>query len=85
MAVDDCARPANATVDLGGIPASQNTFRSIRQVSVVDKVERQERHISMALNLGVDYLVPAIDVSDFLSIRVEHLPEIERDRLRRPA
>ena len=29
--------------------------------------------------------ITASDVSDFLSIRVKHLPEIERDLLRRPA
>src|SRR5258708_37417087 len=52
MAIDDLPRPANSTIDLGGIPASQDTFRSIRQFSVIDKVECQERYISMTLNLG---------------------------------
>jgi len=33
--------PANPTIDLGGIPANQDTFRSIRQFSVIDKVECQ--------------------------------------------
>src|SRR5438552_1065260 len=60
MAMDDLPRPANPTIDLGGIPASQDTFRSIRQLSVIDKVERQERYISMTLNLGIDHVVPWI-------------------------
>ncbi len=60
MAVDDLPRPANPTINLGGIPASQDTFRSTCQFSVVDKIERQERHISMALNLGIDHVVPWI-------------------------
>ena len=50
--------PPMRTVDLGGIPASQDTFRSIWQFSTVGKVERQERHISMAPNLGIDHVVP---------------------------
>jgi hypothetical protein len=58
--MDDLPRPANPTIDLGGIPASQDTFRSIRQFSVIDKVECQERYISMTLNLGIDHVVPWI-------------------------
>src|SRR5260370_3346780 len=58
--MDDLQRPANPTIDLGGIPASQDTFRSIRQFSVIDKVECQERYISMTLNLGIDHVVPWI-------------------------
>ena len=58
MAMDDLPRPANPTIDLGGIPASQDTFRSIRQFSVIDKVECQKRYISMTLNLGIDHVVP---------------------------
>jgi len=60
MAVDDLPRPANPTIDLGGIPASQDTFPSIRQFSVIDKVERQERYISMTLNLGIEHVAPWI-------------------------
>jgi len=60
MAVDDLPRPANPTINLGGIPASQDTFRSTWQFSVVDKVEPQERHISMVLNLGIEHVVPWI-------------------------
>jgi hypothetical protein len=60
MAMDGLPRPANPTIDLGGIPASQDTFRSIRQFSVIDKVECQERYISMTLNLGIDHVVPWI-------------------------
>src|SRR6266850_7207062 len=60
MAMDDLPRPANPTIDLGGIPASQDTFRSIRQFSVIDKVEYQERYICMTLNLGIDHVVPWI-------------------------
>src|SRR5882762_2743115 len=66
MAVDDLPRPANPTVDLSGIPASQDTFRSTRQFSVIDKVERQEGHISMALNLGIDHLAPWIRERGFI-------------------
>src|SRR5437879_4819780 len=60
MAMDDLPRPANPTIDLGGIPASQDTFRSIRQFSVIDKVECQERYISMTPNIGIDHVVPWI-------------------------
>jgi hypothetical protein len=60
MAVDDLPRPANPTVDLSGITASQDTFRIARQFSVVDKVESEERHISMTLNFGINHLVPWI-------------------------
>src|SRR6267378_5783037 len=60
MAMDDLPRPTNPTIDLGGIPASQDTFRSIRQFSVIDKVECQKRYISMTLNLGIDHVVPWI-------------------------
>jgi hypothetical protein len=51
--MDDLPRPANPTIDLGGIPASQDTLRSIRQFSVIDKVECQERDIPMTLTLGI--------------------------------
>ena len=57
MAVDDLPCPANPTIDLGGIPASQDTFRSIRQFSVIDKVECQKRYISKTLNFGIDHVV----------------------------
>src|SRR5258708_8122350 len=57
MAMDDLPRPANPTIDLGGIPASQDTFRSIRQFSVIDKVECQKRYISKTLNFGIDHVV----------------------------
>jgi hypothetical protein len=60
MAMDDLPSPANPTISFGGIPASQDTFRSIRQFSVIDKVECQERYISMTLNLGIDHVVPWI-------------------------
>src|SRR5438874_1897488 len=60
MAVDDLPRPATSTINLGGIPTSQDTFRSPWQLSVVDKIERQKRHIAMALNLGIDHVVPWI-------------------------
>src|SRR5713101_572522 len=79
MAVDYLPRPANPTVDLGGIPASNDTFRSIRQFSIVDKVERQERHISMALNLGIDHVVPWIRERGlhFLHRRQPHLHRVQ--------
>ena len=64
MAVDDLPGSPNPTVNLSGIPASQDTFRSTRQFSVVDKVEGQERHISMALNRVIDHLVPWIRTLD---------------------
>jgi hypothetical protein len=35
--------------------------------------------------LAFQATITASDVSDFLSIRVKHLPEIERDLLSRPA
>jgi len=60
MAMDHLPRPANPTIDLGGIPATQDTFRSIRQFSVIDKFECQKRYISMTLNLGIDHVVPWI-------------------------
>src|SRR6267143_3679967 len=60
MAMDDLPRPANPTIDLGGIPARQDTFRSILQFSIIDKVECQERYISMTLDLGIDHVVPWI-------------------------
>src|SRR5882757_804803 len=60
MAMNDLPRPPNPTIDLGGIPASQDTFRRIRQFSVIDKVECQERYISMTLKLGIDHVVPWI-------------------------
>src|SRR3989442_8587166 len=79
MAVDDLPRSANPTVDLGGIPASQDTFRSTCQFSVVDKIERQERHISMALNLGIDHVVPWIRERGlhFLHCRRPHLHHVQ--------
>src|SRR5688572_23940791 len=58
MTVDDLPRPVRPAVDLCGIPASQDTFRSPRRSSVIDKVERQERYISMTLHLGIDHVVP---------------------------
>src|SRR5204863_7610489 len=48
MAVDDLPFPVNPTVDFCRIPASQHAFRSIRQFSIIDKVERQERDIDLA-------------------------------------
>src|SRR5256884_284687 len=43
MAMDDLPRHANPTIDLGGIPASQDTFRSLRQFSVIDKDRKSTR------------------------------------------
>jgi hypothetical protein len=79
MAVDDLPRPATPTVDLSGIPASQDTFRSTRQFFVVDKVERQEHHVSMALNLGIDHLISRIRERGphFLHWRQPHLHRIK--------
>src|SRR6266550_388499 len=79
MAVDDLPRPANPTVDLSGIPASPDMFRSTPQFSVIDKVERQEGHISMALNLGINHLVPWIRERGlhFLHRRQPHLHRVK--------
>src|SRR6266436_8845329 len=79
MAMDHLPRPANPTIDLGGIPASQDTFRTIRQFSVIDKVERQERYISMTLNLGIDHVVPCIHERrlHFLHRRQPHLHRVK--------
>jgi hypothetical protein len=79
MAVDGLPRPANPTVDLSRILASQDTFRSPRHFSVVDKVEHQARHISMALNLGIDHLVPWIREPglDFPHRRQPHLHSVK--------
>jgi hypothetical protein len=57
MAVDDLPFPVNPTVDLCGIPASQHAFRSIRQFSIIDKVERQEGDIAVALKLRLHLFV----------------------------
>jgi len=43
MAVDDLPRPANPTINLGGIPASQDTFRSTRRFFVVELPSMDER------------------------------------------
>lgn len=40
MAMDDLPRPANPTIDLRGIPASQDTFRTRLRLSVA--VRRNE-------------------------------------------
>jgi hypothetical protein len=42
MAVDDLPFPVNTKADFRGIPAGEHAFRSIRQFSIVDKVECQE-------------------------------------------
>src|SRR6266576_5519035 len=79
MAVDDLPRPGNPTVDLSGIPASQDTFRSTWQYSVIDKVEHQKGHISLALNLGINHLVPWICERGlhFLHRRRPHLHRVK--------
>src|SRR5215203_2746641 len=60
VAVDDSPSALELRVDLGRIPAGQFTFGTVRQLAVVDQVERQDRYFAMALNLRVDELVPRI-------------------------
>jgi len=56
--------PANPTIDLGGIPANQETFRrAFGSFPLIDKVDCQERYISMTLNLGIDHVVPWTEAS----------------------
>jgi hypothetical protein len=50
MAVDDLPLAVDPAVDFRRIPASQHSLRSISQLSIIDKVKRQERDMAAALN-----------------------------------
>lgn len=58
MAVNDLPLPIDTTVDFRGIPAREHAFGSVRQFSIVDKVECQESDIAVPLNFGINHFVP---------------------------
>src|SRR6266480_4930584 len=64
MAMDDLPRPGQSDYRPRWHSSEpRNVPEGIRQFSLIDKVDCQERYISMTLNLGIDHVVPWTEAS----------------------